>query len=291
MCFIIVIEEDLAELPVSELLHRANKGIVPEPDEPKLLDDIAVNEKNADPCTSYNCLWPKYSDGNIWVPYVIANHYSPASVSSLVEMRETTSALSPAVDMKYNFNKINTLNQGTPYDYTSVMQYEKYAFSMNGYPTMVPIPNNNVQLGGATQMSQNDITRLNRLYKCFYNKIKFHFVLYAAEKTAQKMDQVQLIATACMSSCSVKAAGFGVCAVRIVCVAPAECFGESGGIKPLRCRKQRGHCNVPVPSGVPVSFEPVPSGLQVCSKAPGSRPEPATIVQQGDLTRPHSPRR
>lgn len=48
---------------------------VPEPDEPKLLDDIAVNERNADPCTSYNCLWSKYSDGKIWVPYVIANHY------------------------------------------------------------------------------------------------------------------------------------------------------------------------------------------------------------------------
>ena len=31
-----------------------------------------------------------------------------------------------SADMKYNFNKINTLNQGTPYDYNSVMQYEKY---------------------------------------------------------------------------------------------------------------------------------------------------------------------
>ncbi|KAL7831157.1 hypothetical protein SRHO_G00306590 [Serrasalmus rhombeus] len=28
-------------------------------------------------------------------------------------------------DMKYNFEKINTLNQGTPYDYNSVMQYFK----------------------------------------------------------------------------------------------------------------------------------------------------------------------
>lgn len=31
-----------------------------------------------------------------------------------------------SADMRYNFNKINTLNQGTPYDYNSVMQYEKY---------------------------------------------------------------------------------------------------------------------------------------------------------------------
>lgn len=28
-------------------------------------------------------------------------------------------------DMKYNFDKIATLNQGTPYDYDSVMQYHR----------------------------------------------------------------------------------------------------------------------------------------------------------------------
>ncbi|KTG31929.1 hypothetical protein cypCar_00001271, partial [Cyprinus carpio] len=69
-------------------------------------------------------------------------------------------------DMKYNFNKINTLNQGTPYDYSSVMQYERYAFSKNGSPTMIPIPNNNAALGTSTEMSQNDIIRINRLYQC-----------------------------------------------------------------------------------------------------------------------------
>uniref|UniRef100_A0AAY5F0Y2 Metalloendopeptidase n=1 Tax=Electrophorus electricus TaxID=8005 RepID=A0AAY5F0Y2_ELEEL len=69
-------------------------------------------------------------------------------------------------NMKHNFNKIATLNQETPYDYNSVMQYHKTAFSKNGLPTMVPIPNSNVAFGQATQMSQNDITRLNRLYKC-----------------------------------------------------------------------------------------------------------------------------
>ncbi|MBW4002342.1 peptidase M12, partial [Neisseria meningitidis] len=68
--------------------------------------------------------------------------------------------------MDYNFYKINTLNQGTPYDYNSVMQYEKYAFSKNNLPTMMPIPNSNVSFGQATQMSKNDIDRLNRLYKC-----------------------------------------------------------------------------------------------------------------------------
>lgn len=36
--------------------------------------------------------------------------------------------------MTYNFYKIDTLNQGTPYDYNSVMQYEKY-----GYPPVCVI--------------------------------------------------------------------------------------------------------------------------------------------------------
>ncbi|TRY82414.1 hypothetical protein DNTS_002491 [Danionella cerebrum] len=179
-------------------------SVLPEPDEPKLLDDIAVNERNADPCTSYGCLWPKYSDGNIWVPYVIANHYSSRELEIIqrgldsfsqstcirffrrsnerdyisIESRSgcysyvgrqgyaQTVSLARSGYMKYNFNKINTLNQGTPYDYNSVMQYERYAFSKNGYPTMVPIPNSNAELGKSTQMSQNDIIRLNRLYQC-----------------------------------------------------------------------------------------------------------------------------
>ncbi|CAF92564.1 unnamed protein product [Tetraodon nigroviridis] len=74
--------------------------------------------------------------------------------------------------MKYNFNKIATLNQGTSYDYNSVMQYHRTAFSKNGLPTMVPIPNSNVSFGQATQMSKNDIDRLNRLYKCCKYKSK-----------------------------------------------------------------------------------------------------------------------
>ncbi|KAG8001033.1 High choriolytic enzyme 1, partial [Nibea albiflora] len=68
--------------------------------------------------------------------------------------------------MEHNFRKIATLNQGTPYDYNSVMQYHKYAFSKNNQPTMLPIPNSNVSFGNAKEMSRNDIARLNTLYKC-----------------------------------------------------------------------------------------------------------------------------
>ncbi|XP_029008933.1 high choriolytic enzyme 1-like [Betta splendens] len=67
--------------------------------------------------------------------------------------------------MEYNFNKINTLNLGTPYDYNSVMHYNRLAFSKdNVSPTIVAIPNPNTVFGTATQMSQNDIDRINLLY-------------------------------------------------------------------------------------------------------------------------------
>ncbi|XP_077600640.1 high choriolytic enzyme 1-like [Stigmatopora nigra] len=66
--------------------------------------------------------------------------------------------------LAYAFDKINTINFDTPYDYNSVMQYHRYAFSRNNQPTMVPIPNANVNLGNANQMSKNDIVRLNSLY-------------------------------------------------------------------------------------------------------------------------------
>ncbi|XP_053178934.1 low choriolytic enzyme-like [Scomber japonicus] len=64
------------------------------------------------------------------------------------------------------FKKVQTRNLGTPYDYNSIMQYERDAFSSNKQPTIVPIPNPNVPIGMATQMSRNDILRVNRLYRC-----------------------------------------------------------------------------------------------------------------------------
>ncbi|XP_053479691.1 low choriolytic enzyme [Ictalurus furcatus] len=243
----IAVEDPLAELSVGELIERANTNVYRDSDEPELVEgDIAVSadgERNADPCTSTGCMWPKSTDGKVYVPYVILNHYSSserqviqrgldsfASFScirftprtnqrdyisiesrngcySYVGRRYNAQTVSLARSgcvyhktvqhellhalgfnheqtrsdrdsyirvgweniqsgMEHNFNKIATLNQGTPYDYNSVMQYHRTAFSKNGLPTMIPIPNANVSFGQATQMSQNDIARLNRLYKC-----------------------------------------------------------------------------------------------------------------------------
>ncbi|TNN52351.1 High choriolytic enzyme 1 [Liparis tanakae] len=288
------IEEDTSrELSVSELLERANRDRNPDLDEPVLIQgDIAIKseaDRNADPCTANGCLWRKWTDGKVYIPYYIANQYSAREKSIITRGLESFSSAScirfrpyqngdnewlsiesrdgcysfvgrqggaqtvslarsgclyhgtvqhellhalgfnheqtrsdrdsyirvqweNILDgMAYNFNKIATLNQGTPYDYGSVMQYEKYgrrhthvtsismcsdmsdweqdtleapcwltlgksnglntryAFSKNNRPTMVPIPNSNVPFGQATQMSKNDIDRLNRLYKCCKN--------------------------------------------------------------------------------------------------------------------------
>uniref|UniRef100_A0A8C5GLA7 Metalloendopeptidase n=1 Tax=Gouania willdenowi TaxID=441366 RepID=A0A8C5GLA7_GOUWI len=238
----------LCSLAAADVPLKEGKNQTPDFDEPALIGgDIAVNpdaDRNADPCTSRGCLWLKYTDGIVYIPYYIANHYSSREQSIILRGMESFSAVScirfrpyqngdhewisiesrsgcySSVgrqgggqtvsldrggclyhgtvqhellhalgfnheqtrsdrdnhirvyweniidDMRYNFNKINTLNQGTPYDYNSIMQYEKYAFSKNNQPTMLPIPNNNVSFGQATQMSQNDIIRLNRLYQC-----------------------------------------------------------------------------------------------------------------------------
>uniref|UniRef100_A0A8D0DHA1 Metalloendopeptidase n=1 Tax=Sander lucioperca TaxID=283035 RepID=A0A8D0DHA1_SANLU len=242
------LEDFSKELPVGQLLERANRDRTPDFDEPTLIGgDIAVKpgaDRNADPCTSTGCLWLKNADGNVYIPYYIANHYSSREVAIITRGLESFSSVScirfrPYQNgdhewlsieskngcysfvgrqggaqtvslaqrgclyhstvqhellhalgfnheqtrsdrdsyikvyweniqdgMSYNFNIINTLNQGTPYDYNSVMQYEKYAFSKNNRPTMMPIPDPNVSFGQATQMSKNDIDRLNRLYKC-----------------------------------------------------------------------------------------------------------------------------
>ncbi|XP_037128163.1 high choriolytic enzyme 1-like [Syngnathus acus] len=66
----------------------------------------------------------------------------------------------------FNFNRQDTNNLNTPYDYTSVMHYGKTSFSINGKDTITPIPNANVQIGQRSGMSRWDIKRINLLYDC-----------------------------------------------------------------------------------------------------------------------------
>uniref|UniRef100_A0A665UC71 Metalloendopeptidase n=1 Tax=Echeneis naucrates TaxID=173247 RepID=A0A665UC71_ECHNA len=209
---------------------------------PFVEDDVAFDseaERNADPCTSRGCMWPKSSDGRVYVAYVISSVFSSREVAiiergllsfhdvscirfvrrtnqrdylniqcySYIGRRNYGQDLSlqrsgcvyhdtvqhevlhalgfhheqkrsdrdqyirivldnVISGMEHNFDKVNTLNQGTSYDYGSVMHYHQYAFSKNNQPTLVAIPDPNVQFGVATEMSQKDIIRLNRLYGC-----------------------------------------------------------------------------------------------------------------------------
>ena len=68
---------------------------------------------------------------------------------------------------QHNFAKTNTNNLGTPYDYSSIMQYPRRGFAINtNIDVIVPIPNSNVALGRSTSFSRIDIKRINQLYKC-----------------------------------------------------------------------------------------------------------------------------
>ncbi|CAI5657028.1 unnamed protein product [Oreochromis niloticus] len=67
---------------------------------------------------------------------------------------------------EHNFVKLQTNNLQTPYDFNSVMHYNRLAFSKNGQPTIVAKSNPNLNFGNAFQMSANDIARVKRLYGC-----------------------------------------------------------------------------------------------------------------------------
>ncbi|CAK6970440.1 low choriolytic enzyme-like [Scomber scombrus] len=238
------IEDD--DFSVSTLIEKANANLGNNPDDPLVMfGDIAVPTDlgNADPCTARGCLWPKATDGNVYVPYRISNQYSSRERNTIVQglrtfAQSTCIRFTPLnrqrdfVDIQsrqgcfsfvgrrgraqvvslsrqgcifqqivqhellhalgfnheqtrsdrdqhvrillqnvirgqeHNFRRIQTRNLGTPYDYNSVMHYGRFAFSSNRQPTIVPIPNPNVTIGRATQMSPTDILRVNRLYSC-----------------------------------------------------------------------------------------------------------------------------
>ncbi|CAF1581101.1 unnamed protein product [Adineta ricciae] len=67
--------------------------------------------------------------------------------------------------VKYNDSDVNTLM--TPYDYGSVMHYERNAFAINSSaPTIIPIMNATAFIGQRVQLSPIDILEIQRLYGC-----------------------------------------------------------------------------------------------------------------------------
>ncbi|XP_050949652.1 hatching enzyme 1.2 [Labeo rohita] len=67
----------------------------------------------------------------------------------------------------YNFQKKDTNNLNTPYDYNSIMHYGRTAFAIQyGKETITPIPNSSVQIGQRQEMSNIDVQKINKLYEC-----------------------------------------------------------------------------------------------------------------------------
>ncbi|XP_056112609.1 hatching enzyme 1.2-like [Rhinichthys klamathensis goyatoka] len=70
-------------------------------------------------------------------------------------------------DMAYNFEKQNTNNQNTPYDYSSIMHYGRTAFSTRPWlETITPIPDETVEIGQRQGLSKIDVLRIKKLYGC-----------------------------------------------------------------------------------------------------------------------------
>ncbi|XP_075357733.1 astacin-like metalloendopeptidase [Mycteria americana] len=66
-----------------------------------------------------------------------------------------------------NFGKVNSKNLGLPYDYSSVMHYGAYDFSSTpGKPTIVPVPDPSIPIGQREGLSNLDVAKINKLYKC-----------------------------------------------------------------------------------------------------------------------------
>ncbi|CAI9561195.1 unnamed protein product [Staurois parvus] len=71
-------------------------------------------------------------------------------------------------ELLYNFNLVTEGDMlGLPYDYTSVMHYDKYAFTINASePTIIPTPNPDTDIGQRYGLTVLDVKKVNKLYNC-----------------------------------------------------------------------------------------------------------------------------
>ncbi|KAK7912468.1 hypothetical protein WMY93_012679 [Mugilogobius chulae] len=197
---------DDEDVSISTLLEKANKNLGKDFADPPVVEgDIVVpyGLQNADPCTARAVCGPKpvmatsmcptasptstllLLCGPAWGAQVVSLARQGCVFQSTIQHEllhalgfnheQTRSDRDTHVrillqnvirGMEFNFRRIQTRNLGTPYDYNSVMHYGRFAFSSNRQPTIVPIPDANVAIGRATQMSPTDILRVNRLYNC-----------------------------------------------------------------------------------------------------------------------------
>ncbi|XP_029318575.1 low choriolytic enzyme-like [Cottoperca gobio] len=65
-----------------------------------------------------------------------------------------------------NFQKRDTNNLDTRYDYSSVTHYGRTSFGKQSAETITPIPDSSTVIGQRKGLSKTDIVKINRLYKC-----------------------------------------------------------------------------------------------------------------------------
>ncbi|XP_059507970.1 uncharacterized protein LOC125459228 [Stegostoma tigrinum] len=93
-----------------------------------------------------NCLWSHSSDGIVYVPYILKSNFGMAG----------------------QFEKKDSNNLGTSYDYGSVMHFGKYYLAKSQQPTIVPKRNPNIPIGFAPGLSEIDVLKINKLYQCLH---------------------------------------------------------------------------------------------------------------------------
>ncbi|XP_071965555.1 zinc metalloproteinase nas-13-like [Antedon mediterranea] len=70
--------------------------------------------------------------------------------------------------MEYNFDSYPSSyidDVGVSYDYNSIMHYDAYAFSKNGYETIIPYQSG-ANIGNRADFSSKDIDKINKYYEC-----------------------------------------------------------------------------------------------------------------------------
>lgn len=82
--------------------------------------------------------------------------------------RLSTNQLIVSSGMEYNFAKLSLreiTHLGEPYDYNSVMHYGSHAFAKGFGATISPLKDG-VSIGQRRGLSETDIKKINKLYKC-----------------------------------------------------------------------------------------------------------------------------
>ncbi|KAB7495624.1 Zinc metalloproteinase nas-1 [Armadillidium nasatum] len=74
---------------------------------------------------------------------------------------------------QFDINR-DTTTYGVPYDYESIVHYRQYDFSGNGRPTIITKDRRYQNIiGNAQTLSEKDILKIQRRYKCHGNQIPF----------------------------------------------------------------------------------------------------------------------